>query len=129
MIPGIERFYQRIADSMVPEIPEEWTTARYDVVFYPGNSIYEAEYVRAADGKARSLSPTNDGPRCFRELRKAFKEAGQSLWGRAQFLIDRNGQFKMNWDYDRCDERGNAIYIHEERLKAFEERCRRLNSD
>lgn len=129
MIPGIEIFYKRIAESMISEIPEEWTTARYDVVFYPGNSIYEAEYTASADGKARSLSPTNDGPKCFRELRKEFKQAGHLPWGRAHFLLNRNGSFKMNLDYDRCDEKGYAIFIEEERMKEFEERCKRLNGE
>lgn len=129
MIPGIEQFYQRIADAMVGEIPEEWISATYMATFFPGSSMYEAEYVGKRDGKARSLSPEDDGDRAFRELRKLFKEAGKHPWGRAVFTILPSGKFDMKFDYDHCDEQGNAIHDSEEQMRLSMARADRLNAE
>jgi hypothetical protein len=100
MIDGIETFYQRIAESMIEAIPEEWSSAVFEAIFFPEGSTYEAEYVRKADGKARSFSPADDGDKAFRQLRKKFKDAGKPLWGKARFEMRPDGTFNMNWVYD-----------------------------
>ena len=51
MIDGVEAFYEQIANSMIETIPEEWSTASFQAIFYPDGSVYEAEYIRKADGR------------------------------------------------------------------------------
>jgi hypothetical protein len=111
MIDGIEQLYQEIAESMVLSLDEiEWTSARFEVIYYPGCSVYEAEYTRKVDGKARSLSVFSSGIKAFDRLRQLFKDAGKPLWGRACFELSPSGQFHVTWGYDGCDADGNAIF-------------------
>jgi hypothetical protein len=124
MIDGIEAFYQRIADSMTAELPEGWSTARIDAVFFPRSSRYEAEYVRQPDGLSRSFSPTLDGGKAFREIRKALKAAGKDLWGRASFELRPDGTFNMRWGYDDCDANGDALFDEEQERRRAAERHR-----
>lgn len=128
MIEGIETYYEQIGHSIQEMIPEAWTTARMDVIFYSDGSSYEGEYTRQADGKARAFGTTLIGERAFRELRKMFKDAGKPLWGQATFELHADGKFKMTWGYDNCDENGDTIFNEEEELKRVEERHKRLTS-
>ena len=55
MLPGLEPLFQEIADSMVAAIPEEWSTARVEAIYFSDSSVYEAEYTRKADGVPRDF--------------------------------------------------------------------------
>ena len=57
MIDGIELFYQQIAESMEEAIPEEWSSARYEAIFYSGSSTYEAEMYANATVTFWGFSP------------------------------------------------------------------------
>lgn len=127
MIPGIEQFCQTIAGSMVETIPEEWSSALFDAVFYPDGVLYEAEYTRMADGVTRAFLPSAAGQRAFRELRKRFKEAGKPRWCRARFELQPDGHCDMRWGYDGCDENGFVVVDEEEELRRREERFIRLS--
>ena len=126
MIPGIEQFYQRIADSIQESITEDWSTALIEAVFYSSTISFHGEYVRAIDGVPRSLRPTLDGMGAFKDLRKLFKEDGKPLWGSATFEIESSGRFKMNWGYDDCDKEGNTLWDAEKWSRIEDERQFRL---
>ena len=128
MIEGIEELYTHIGNDIVDAIPENWTTAKVESIFYPDTSLYFGEYVRSIDGIARSLSFDSNIDRVFRQLRSKFKEAGHPLWGRACFEIHADGKFNMKWDYDDCDENGDARYDEEEESKRYHQRHKRLSS-
>ena len=127
MISGIDAFYQRLADSMLDAIPEEWSTASYQVIFFSDCSVYEAEYTRKTDGVAKSFQPATSGDQAFRELRQRFKDAGKPLWGRACFELRADGTFNMKWDYDNCDQEGNAIYDEDAERRRHDARIKRLS--
>ena len=63
MIPGIELLYRQIAESLQEAIPEEWSTAKFEAIFYTDGSTYEAEYIRTADGVTRGFQPAAGGAR------------------------------------------------------------------
>lgn len=126
MIPGIEPLYQRIADAMTTAIPEEWSVAEFHALFYEGSSTYEAEYVRQADGMAIGFQPASDGSRAIRELRKAFRQAGQTVWGQVRFILRADGSFKAQWGYDGCDANGDLPFDEVAELRRHEERRLRL---
>jgi hypothetical protein len=126
MIEGIEQLYQAIAESIEQAIPDDWTTARMEAVFYPGSSDYVGEYIRKADGKVRAFSTGRLGERAFREIRKKFKEAGKPLWGQAIFELHSDGKFNMKWGYDDVDENGDTTFNENEYLNRNEERRKRL---
>jgi hypothetical protein len=125
MIPGIELLYQRIADAMTSAIPEKWTAAECHARFYPDCSTYEAEYVRR-DGTARSFSPASDGGRAIRELRQAFRQAGHPVWGQVRFVLQADGSFNAQWDYEGCDANGDLALDVQAELRRREERFLRL---
>ena len=129
MIEGIERINQQIAESIQEAIPEEWDTAKMEVIFFPGSSTYLGEYTRKADGKARGFATTRSGERAFRELRKKFREAGKPVWGKACFQIQSSGKFNLQFGYEDCDENGNVLFNEEEELRKAEERHKRLTSE
>ncbi len=126
MIPGIEAFYQRIADAMTVAIPEDWSVAEYHALFYPDGSTYEAEYVRQVDGRAISFLPADGGDRAVREMRKAFRQAGHPLWGQVRFVLRSDGSFKAQWGYDGCDANGDLRFDEAAELRRHEERRQRL---
>jgi hypothetical protein len=127
MIPGSEELFKTIAKSMIETIPEEWSSAQYDVIFFPDGSLYEAEYKRKADGVSRGFSPASEGARAFRRLRQLFREMGKPLWGRATFTLHPRGKFNISWGYDDCDENGDALFNEEQELQRHEKRRRRLS--
>jgi hypothetical protein len=126
MIDGIEDLYQAIAESMVQTIPEDWSTATFEAIFYPDGSVYEGEYTRKADDVARSFQPATGGSRAFRQLRQRFKDAGKPLWGKARFDLRADGSFNMTWGYEDCDEDGNTLFDQEQELRRHEARRIRL---
>jgi hypothetical protein len=126
LIPGIEPLYQRIADAMTTAIPEDWSAAEFHAMFHPGGSTYEAEYLRNADGRAISFQPASDGSRAIRDLRKAFLQAGQPVWGQVRFLLRADGSFKAQWGYDGCDANGDLPFDEDAEVRRHEERRLRL---
>lgn len=128
MIDGIEQYYREIAQAMLAAIPEEFSTAKYEAIFYEGSSQYEAEYLRKTDGVAISFQPAAEGGRALRQLRKKFKEAGQPVWGQATFELRPDGKFNMKWGYDNCDENGNTRFNEEEYLNRHKERFQHLTA-
>jgi hypothetical protein len=126
MIEGIEPLYLEIAQSMVDAIPEEWSSARFEAIFFSGSSIYEAEYTRRSDGVVLSFQPTSAGSRALRQLRKKFKEAGKRLWGQARFELRPDGKFNMQWGYENCDDNGDTRFDEEAELQRSEQRRLRL---
>lgn len=129
MIEGIETLFQQIADSMIDAIPDSWSEARFEAIFYPDSSTYEAEYVRRSDGRARSFQPTSSGSRAFRQIRALFQQAGKPVWGQACFELRVDGTFGMTWGYENCDGDGNTRFDEVEELRRHEERHRRLTAD
>lgn len=125
MIKGIELFYQRIAESMIDGIPEEWSTASFEAAFFPDGPSFRAEY-KGADGVTRGFQPEAGGIKAFKELRKRFKAAGRPPWGRACFELRANGSFDMKWGYEDCDRDGYAIFDPEAERRRDEERLKRL---
>ncbi|WP_158264980.1 immunity protein YezG family protein [Blastopirellula marina] len=125
MIDGIEAIYQRIADGVVEQLPEDWKSARVDAVFYPESSEYVGEY-ETPSGKCLDFGVTREVGRAFRELRRKFQESGKSLWGQAAFELHSDGKFAMKWGYDNCDENGNTIWDEQAWHRRQEERRLRL---
>lgn len=129
MIDGIEEFYRRIAQSICSAISDEWSSVRYEAIFFPEMSQYEGEYIRGADGKLRGITDDmSDAERAFRQLRKSFQEAGKPLWGRAVFEVFPDGKFHMHWGYDNCDEQGYTIFNEEIWSQQHDERIKRLSA-
>lgn len=126
MIDGIEVYYSRIADSITNAIREEWSVAIVHAMFHEGGSTYEAEYVRVKDGHAISFTQSSDGDRAIRNMRKAFRLAGNRVWGQLLFVLHANGTFNCKWSYDGCDANGDLPFDEQEELKRFEKRRLRL---
>jgi hypothetical protein len=127
VIEGIETFYQQIADSIVEAIPEPWSVATVEAIFYPDSIDFEAEYTRESGGIA-SFATTLAGDRAFRDLRRKFKEAGQAVWGQARFDLRADGKFNMTFGYENCDESGNTNFDEDEWRRRQDERRKRLTS-
>ncbi len=128
MIDGLDKEYRLIAESMMSAIPEDWSSAKFEVIFYPNSSTYEAEYVRTRDGQARGFRPESAGARTFRQIRKLFKDGGQPVWGQAVFELFPDGRFNMKWGYDNCDDNGDTVFDADKEFERAELRHRRLTS-
>ncbi len=124
MIDGIDLVYKRIADSILNSIREPWSLAKVSVVFYSDGSDYLAEYT-SEKGDVKSFEITLEATRAFRELRRAFKEANQPLWGQVAFEFKADGSFQIKLGYDNIDEDGNTIWDEEAwQLRREEHRAR-----
>lgn len=129
MVEGVEAFYQQIAESMIEAIPEKWSSAVFEAMFFPDGSTYEAEFTRKFDGKVRSFLPKDGGDRAFRQLRKKFKDAGKPLWGKARFDLRPDGTFNMKWGYEDCDEEGYLKFNEEAEFQRQEARSLRVTQN
>lgn len=129
MVEGIEAFYEQIAEALIEAIPEEWSAASFESIFYPEGSVYEAEYTRKSDGTIKGFQPASSGSRSFRQLRNKFKEAGKPLWGKARFELWPDGTFNMRWDYDDCDRDGNALFDEDQERRRHDARRIRLTAN
>jgi hypothetical protein len=127
MIPGSEELLKAIAKSMIETIPEQWSSAQFDVIFFPDHSLYEAEYKRKVDGVSRGFSPAPEGARAFRRLRQLFREAGKPLWGTATLTLKPKGKFNISWGYDNCDKDGDALFDEVKELQRHNDRLERLS--
>jgi len=124
MVENIEQLYQTIADLIVDNVPEEgWVDAKVKAVFHPGSISLRSDYMSTSRGGRRSFDSDKGFEmfQAFRDMRKLFKDAGKPLWGRAVFYLEPDGKFKMDFDYDDCDENGNAIYDSEKWLAEQDE--------
>lgn len=128
MVPGIEAFYELVANEMVKNIPSPWRQSRIDAIFYPENSEYHGEYV-SQSGKDRSFFVSDKVTRAIRDLRMRFKAAGQRVWGQLTFLLNPDGSFNVKWGYDSCDENGDTIWDPEEWSRQDKARSERLTRE
>lgn len=126
MIPNTEHLFETIAESIQSAIAEAWSNATIDAVFYPDGCRYTGKYIRESDGESISFSTGSAGQRAFRELRRQFKDAGKPLWGKACFELNCDGQFRMEWHYDDCDENGFAKFDASADFTNFEDMLDRL---
>jgi hypothetical protein len=126
VLPGLEALFQEIAESIVAGIPEEWSTARFEAIYFSDSSLYEAEYSRKTDGVPRSFEPAEEGIDAFDALRQRFVDAGQPVWGRAVLELNHDGTFGIKWGYDDCDANGDTIFDEEQELARRDARRRRL---
>lgn len=125
MIDGIEAYYQRVADSIVESIHDEWVEARVDAVFYSDGITFLGEYTRA-DGVLRSFETGRSGDKALRELRSRFKDARQPVWGQAHFELCADGKFNMRFGYENCDSNGDTVFDEDRYVQMVEERHKRL---
>jgi hypothetical protein len=110
MIDGIEGFYQRIADSIVPALPEVWHRAWMDAIFYSEHVLFHGSYQESEAGHCQDYMTTRSARRSFEELRESFKRAGRIPWCRARFEMYSTGKFAIQFSYDNCDENGFARF-------------------
>ena len=125
MIEGIETYYQRIGESISEFMPEDWVTARINSVFYAGHRRYDGEYIDHQGG-LHSLEVPRHAVDAFEELHELFTRSGTRIWCSAQFELQSDGQFKMGWGYDNCDENGFATFDEAEERKWRKEQNKRF---
>jgi hypothetical protein len=126
MIDGLEILYQQIVDSIKEAIPEPWSSAKVEAIFFSDSIDFETEYV-SETGKFRGFATTMAGDRAFKQLRRRFKEAGKPVWGQACFELQSDGTFSMKWGYENCDANGDTIFDEETWSRRHEERRQRLS--
>lgn len=128
MIKGADTVFQAIAESIQEAIPEEWTTAVMQAIFYRDGSTFFGEYRRKADDKLKDFATTAAGERALAQLREKFRESGKRLWGQVAFEITSDGKFNIEFGYDNCDDNGDTNFNEDEELRRHRERFRRLSS-
>ncbi len=117
MVGGIEPFFQEIADSIQEAIQEPWSMASMEAIFFTEHISYIGEYQPSAGGTTKTFATLRAGRNAFVEIREKFRAAGKPLWGRARFEIQSDGNFKLNWGHDDCDENGFARFDEEAELE------------
>lgn len=126
MIDGIEPLYQQVGDSIQNSIPEDWSSAKMEAIFYSDSITFFGEYVSQVDKRLKDFSTPRDAQRAIREIRRRFQQAGKPLWGQATFEVHADGKFNVKWGYENIDEEGNTIFDEEAYLLQDEERRKRL---
>ena len=120
MLPGLEPLFQEIADSMVAAIPEEWSTARVEAIYFSDSSVYEAEYTRKADGVPRDFETPEQCLDAFDVRRDNDLSTPDSRCGGGPCLNSNqvDGTFRVKWGYDDCDANGDTIFDEDQELGA-----------
>lgn len=125
MVPGIEVFYQRLADSLVSVAPRIWESLKAESTFYESTTRHCCECV--IGGKAKSVQTPSDWDEILRELRELFKKNDKRVWGQTVFSLTNSGEFNMDWGYDEVDEEGYTKFDPDKFLAENEERRKRLS--
>ena len=128
MIENIELIYDRIANAIIDEVPEEWEVATVTATFYPDGITWEPE-VKTPTGELLSFDVSMELTRAFRELRRKFKDSNKPLWGQASFIFQSDGKFNIKWGYENCDKNGDTIWDEQEWQRQQDERRIRLTSE
>lgn len=117
MMEGIEALYQQIAESIQQAIPEPWSVAWMEAIFFTEHISYFAEYIPDKGCMPKSFATGRLGRRAFEEMRELFRQSGKPLWCRVRFEIHSGGKFNMKWGYDDCDENGFARFDEQVELE------------
>ncbi|MGP4079139.1 immunity protein YezG family protein [Pseudalkalibacillus sp. R45] len=111
----MEKLYQSIGSTVIELIPEQWEKVYIygqveednGQVFFYYLPIGESEYIYSLDIEDHFdiddeyFNLKNyELLQQFQLLRKEFERNNQELWSGVTFIIDHNGNFKINYDYD-----------------------------
>ena len=115
---GLERYLDRLSfedDSACGLAEPNFDTNHFPSSFYPRESK-----PRQIEVEARL------GEEAIRELRKAFRQAGHSVWGQVRFIVRSDGSFNAEWGYEGCDANGDLPFDEEAELRRREAERLRL---
>jgi hypothetical protein len=96
-----ERIYQAMGQFIVDAIPEEWLSATaYAEIEEDDNGLTYGRYVPAAAPESiRDFDAAAELYLAFDELRRRFRKPGYAPWSKAQFTLQRNGHFDLDFTY------------------------------
>ncbi|MEM7315811.1 MAG: immunity protein YezG family protein [Planctomycetota bacterium] len=125
MVPGIEPYYQRLANSIMGVAPKNWERLIAQSTFYEGSARHFCECVKG--GKSQSIPTPNDWDEILRELRTLFQIHDKKVWGQAEFTLTNSGEFNLDWGYEHLDENGFTKFDADKFLAENEARRKRLS--
>ncbi|MDR9798430.1 DUF600 family protein [Aeribacillus pallidus] len=111
----MEQIYQKIANTLVKMIPEDWSKVYlyaelregYKKVFfyyYPENGVKPVYSLDINDlfyvNEEEYDGLENDLYNCFSKLREEFIEQDQEPWTNLTFILDNTGKMKINYGYE-----------------------------
>ena len=116
MFEELNTYYEKIGNTMNHSIDDKWSHALYHVFF--GDHFIEsfAEYFSLSEQAYRSFNslPTRD---LIIELRKKHIELGKDPWGAIHFRLEPDGKFKVDLNYEDCNDKG--FYDNPDKLFEF----------
>lgn len=113
MIPGIEEYYQIIAEEVMEVLPYRWEYAKVEAVFH--YMAYRFEGVcRGRTLGIRGFYVPEEAQAALIDLRELFRKAGKPVWGQVEFEFYPDGAFNVKWGYENCDADGNTIIVEED---------------
>ena len=97
----IEDIYKLIGQSIVSAIPEAWKrAAAYAEIEEDDNGLTYGTYTAAIKPQEeRYFEPADELYFLFDELRRRFRQPGQSPWVKARFTLYPDGHFDLDITY------------------------------
>lgn len=97
----IEEIYQAIGQWIANAIPEEWLSATaYAEIEEGDNGLTYGAYVpAAAPDSRRDFGAGAEIYLAFDELRRRLRQPGHAPWIKAQFTLQRDGHFDLDFVY------------------------------
>ncbi len=95
----IEDLYQKIADILYENIPDDFQKAWISVEMqedYGSTGVYYKDF----DNRYYYVMPKNELFDLFHEMWIEFKKLGQKVWTSSTFIIDKNGKFSIYFGYE-----------------------------
>jgi hypothetical protein len=90
---------QTTGAALVSSAPEDWHQLRYEfsATVQIDGSKFESV---TSDGTVTRVHTPSSVPEQFDELRSAMYQPGKGTWFTARYVIERSGQYKVDFDYD-----------------------------
>ncbi|WP_020577829.1 immunity protein YezG family protein [Actinopolymorpha alba] len=90
---------QGIGQALFDELPDDFTSARVVCSMIGFQARFVCSYTRAS-GAESTIGMPDDLYELFLDLRDATYEPGKGAWYTAEFVVDGDGRFSIDFDYD-----------------------------
>ncbi|MCK2243651.1 MULTISPECIES: immunity protein YezG family protein [unclassified Crossiella] len=99
----VDDLYGRIGQALTEAAPTEWDTARIVVRMLASQSQIDVTY-SLPEGGTTSREISFDALDVFEEIRELLALPGKGAWYTAVFEMNREGKYRVDFDYDRRPE-------------------------
>lgn len=95
----LDDIYQRIGESIVASLEDDWLFVEVLVEVSPDVWTFEGYYISEETGKRKGFRISKTAKILLKNLHTQMAETPQGDWKRAKFSLERGGKFDLAFEY------------------------------